>query len=104
MLRILLVKTSSLGDVVHNFPVVSDLRRHFPDAAIEWVVEEAYAPLVRLQDPPAHPGCEPEVVGVHDETPSDQAPVRHELSTLRKYVRISSLTSDWAPKPSATPT
>jgi heptosyltransferase-1 len=45
---ILLVKTSSLGDVVHNLPVASDIRRHVPDAAIDWVVEEAYAPLVRL--------------------------------------------------------
>jgi len=48
MLRILLVKTSSLGDVVHNFPVASDLQRHFPDAVIDWVVEEAYVPLVGL--------------------------------------------------------
>ena len=48
MLRILLVKTSSLGDVVHNFPVASDLQRHFPDAAIDWVVEEAYVALVKL--------------------------------------------------------
>ena len=48
MLRILLVKTSSLGDVVHNFPAVSDIHRHFPDAVIDWVVEEAYVPLVRL--------------------------------------------------------
>jgi heptosyltransferase-1 len=32
-MRILLVKTSSLGDVIHNLPVVSDLRRSFPDAA-----------------------------------------------------------------------
>jgi len=48
MLRILLVKTSSLGDVVHNFPVASDLQRQFPDAVIDWVVEEAYVPLVSL--------------------------------------------------------
>lgn len=48
MLRILLVKTSSLGDVVHNLPVVSDVRRHFPEAAIDWVVEESYVPLVQL--------------------------------------------------------
>ena len=48
MLRILLVKTSSLGDVVHNFPVVSDICRHFPEAAIDWVVEEPYLPMVRL--------------------------------------------------------
>ena len=48
MRTILLVKTSSLGDVVHNFPAASDIARHFPDARIDWVVEEAYAPLVRL--------------------------------------------------------
>jgi heptosyltransferase I len=39
---------SSLGDVVHNMPMVSDVRRHFPDARIDWVVEEAYVDLVRL--------------------------------------------------------
>lgn len=48
MKKILLVKTSSLGDVVHNLPVVADIRRHLPDARIDWVLEEAYAPLVRL--------------------------------------------------------
>ncbi len=46
--KILLVKTSSLGDVVHNFPVVVDIRRRFPQAAIDWAVEEAYVPLVQL--------------------------------------------------------
>lgn len=50
-MRILLIKISSLGDVVHNLPVVTDLRRHFPDAAIDWVVEEGFAEIVRL-----HPG------------------------------------------------
>ncbi len=48
MPRILLIKTSSLGDVVHNFPVASDIAEHFPGAIIDWVVEEAYAPLVSL--------------------------------------------------------
>ncbi len=48
MKRILIVKTSSLGDIVHNLPVASDLRRHFPDARIDWVVEEPYAPLAIL--------------------------------------------------------
>lgn len=48
MKRILIVKTSSLGDVVQNLPVASDIRRHFPDARIDWVVEEPYAPLVSL--------------------------------------------------------
>ena len=47
-MRILLIKTSSLGDVVHNLPVVTDLREHFPNAEIDWVVEEAFAELPRL--------------------------------------------------------
>lgn len=47
-MRILLVKTSSLGDVVHNLPVATDLARHFPDATIDWVVEEGFAELPRL--------------------------------------------------------
>lgn len=46
--RILLVKTSSLGDVVHNLPVVSDLRRHFPEAQIDWLVEEGFAAIPAL--------------------------------------------------------
>lgn len=48
MTRILLVKTSSLGDVVHNLPVVSDIRRHAPDAEIDWVVEDAFAAIARM--------------------------------------------------------
>ena len=46
--RILLVKTTSLGDVVHNLPVVSDLRRHFPGATIDWLVEESFAAIPAL--------------------------------------------------------
>ena len=46
--RILLVKTSSLGDVLHNLPVVTDIRQHFPQARIDWLVEEAFAALPRL--------------------------------------------------------
>jgi heptosyltransferase-1 len=48
MLRILLIKTSSLGDVVHNLPVVSDILRHAPDAQIDWVVEESFAAIPRM--------------------------------------------------------
>ncbi len=45
MRRILFVKTSSLGDVVHQLPAVSDAARRFPDATIDWVVEEAFAEI-----------------------------------------------------------
>ena len=47
-MNILIVRVSSLGDVVHNMPMLADLRRHVPDAQIDWVVEESYASLVRL--------------------------------------------------------
>jgi len=46
--RVLFVKLSSLGDVVHNFPAVTDLVRALPGAQVAWAVEEAYAGLVRL--------------------------------------------------------
>jgi heptosyltransferase-1 len=47
-MRILLVKTSSLGDVIHNLPVASDIHHHFPDARIDWAVEESFAEIPRL--------------------------------------------------------
>jgi heptosyltransferase-1 len=46
--RVLLIKMSSLGDVIHNLPVATDLRRHRPDLAIDWVVEEQYVPIVAM--------------------------------------------------------
>ena len=46
-LKILLVKLSSLGDVVHTMPVVQDIRQALPQAQIDWVVERNFAPLVQ---------------------------------------------------------
>jgi lipopolysaccharide heptosyltransferase I len=48
MSDILFVKTSSLGDVIHHMPALTEARRRRPDARFAWVVEEAFAPLVRL--------------------------------------------------------
>ncbi len=45
-MRILIVRTSALGDVVHALPVLTALRRHLPAARIAWVVEEAMAPVL----------------------------------------------------------
>ncbi len=44
--KILLVKLSSLGDVLHNLPIVWDLRARLPHAQIDWVVEEGYVHLL----------------------------------------------------------
>ena len=51
MLKLLIVKTSSLGDVIHNLPIIHDIRTHYPDAEIDWVVEESFADIPKL-----HPG------------------------------------------------
>lgn len=48
MTTILFVKTSSLGDVVHNCPAVSDVARALPGAAIDWVVEEPFAGIAAM--------------------------------------------------------
>ena len=48
MTTILFVKTSSLGDVVHNCPAVSDAARALPGAAIDWVVEEPFAGIAAM--------------------------------------------------------
>ncbi|WP_395060734.1 lipopolysaccharide heptosyltransferase I [Polaromonas sp.] len=45
-MKILLVKLSSLGDVVHTLPVVQDILAAHPGAQIDWVVEKAFAPLL----------------------------------------------------------
>src|ERR1044071_9077950 len=48
MSDVLFIKTSSLGDVVHHMPALTEARAKRPDARFAWVVEEAFAPLVRL--------------------------------------------------------
>jgi lipopolysaccharide heptosyltransferase I len=50
-MKILIVKLTSFGDVIHTFPAVSDLRTLRPEVEIDWLVEEAFAPFVAL-----HPG------------------------------------------------
>src|SRR2546425_3011391 len=45
--RIALINPSALGDIVHSLPVLTALRRRYPDAHIAWVVNRAYEPLLR---------------------------------------------------------
>ena len=47
MKNILIVKTSSLGDIIHAYPVVDYLHTKFPAAHIDWVVEGPCAELVK---------------------------------------------------------
>ena len=45
--RIALVKPSALGDIVNSLPVLTALRKRFPDAHISWIVNRAFAPLLQ---------------------------------------------------------
>jgi len=45
---VLLVRPSSLGDIVYAMAIVSDLAMHAPQRPVDWVAEEAFVPLVRL--------------------------------------------------------
>lgn len=47
-MKILIVKTSSLGDVIHCLPVINDIRTVYPNAQIDWIVEESFADIPRL--------------------------------------------------------
>lgn len=52
-MRILLIKTSSFGDVVHTFPALSDAVHHHPGLRVDWAVEPDFAAITRL-----HPSVE----------------------------------------------
>ena len=50
-MKVLVVKTSSMGDVIHTFAAVTDALAARPDLTIDWLVEEGFADVARL-----HPG------------------------------------------------
>ena len=53
MRRVLIVKTTSMGDVVHALPAVSDMLRALPGLQVDWLVEAPFAAIPRL-----HPGVQ----------------------------------------------
>lgn len=55
-MRVLIVKLSSFGDIVHTFPALTDLQAARPDIEVDWLVEEAFAPIA---------GMHPVVAEVH---------------------------------------
>jgi heptosyltransferase-1 len=81
---ILFIKTSSLGDVVHHMPAVTEARRHLPDASIAWVVEEAFAPLVAL-----HPAVDSVIPVASRRWRSElmQSWTRHEIREFARDIR-----------------
>ena len=48
MTRVLIIRPSSLGDIVHSLPIVHDMHSHCPNLVVDWVAEEPFLALVRL--------------------------------------------------------
>jgi heptosyltransferase-1 len=85
--KILIVRMSSLGDLVHMLPAISDIARHVPDACIDWAVEENFAEI-----PAWHPAVSETIVVAHrrwrkhwwaPETRAERAALRRTLQERR---------------------
>ncbi|MBY0346186.1 MAG: lipopolysaccharide heptosyltransferase I [Neisseriaceae bacterium] len=47
-MNILIIKTSSMGDLVHTYPAITECKRHFPEAHFTWLCEENFAEVAQL--------------------------------------------------------
>ncbi|MGH9393621.1 MAG: glycosyltransferase family 9 protein [Terriglobales bacterium] len=81
--RILIVKLSSLGDIVHALPVAASLRASFPHAKLAWVVEQKWRPLLAR-----HPDLD-EIFTIDSfalrRQPRRWSVTRADLARLRRY-------------------
>jgi heptosyltransferase I len=50
-MNFLIVRLGALGDIVHTIPAAAALRRAYPDARIDWVVDARHAPFAELVIP-----------------------------------------------------
>src|SRR6266571_3000494 len=57
--RILIIRLSSMGDIIHTLPAVAALRRAFPLAALGWVIEKRWAELLCARNNPGEPAVLP---------------------------------------------
>lgn len=48
MTKILIIRLSSLGDIVHTFPMVQDIKKNIPNCQIDWLVDQNFTKLVKL--------------------------------------------------------
>lgn len=83
-MRILIVKTSSLGDVVHMLPAITDASRIISDLVVDWVVEESFQSV-----PAWHPSVENVIpIAVRRWRKDLISPgIRSEICSARKNIR-----------------
>lgn len=84
MPRLLIVKTSSLGDVIHNLPILADIRQHQPDMEFDWVVEESFTDIPALH--PAVSSVIPVALRRWRQKPFSSA-TWHEIAAFRQRLR-----------------
>lgn len=48
MHKILIIRLSSLGDIIHTYPMIYDIKSNFPSSKIDWLVDENFVELVKL--------------------------------------------------------
>jgi heptosyltransferase-1 len=48
MMNVLIVRTSSMGDLIHTWPAITELVQHYPNLQISWLAEENFADIARL--------------------------------------------------------
>src|SRR6516164_488286 len=92
--RLLVVRLSSMGDIIHTLPAVVALRQAFPDSLIGWAVEERWAELLcTLSTPRAgtRSAQRPLADRVHT---ANFAAWRSHLGSVRTWERIASGLSD----------
>lgn len=49
-MRILIVRLSAMGDIIHAMPAIAGVRRHFPEARVDWAIEERWLPLLTARN------------------------------------------------------
>ncbi|STB70408.1 Lipopolysaccharide heptosyltransferase 1 [Chromobacterium violaceum] len=48
MMNVLIVRTSSMGDLIHTWPAITELKTHYPNIRLSWLTEESFADIARL--------------------------------------------------------
>lgn len=82
-MKILLIKMSSMGDIFHTFPAISDIKKNFPSAEIDWIVEDSFKEIVDW-----HPAIH-KVIPIHLRRWVKQRSKKHwqEFQTWRRELR-----------------
>ncbi len=83
-MQVLIVKTSSMGDVLHTLPALTDALQAIPDIRFDWVVEEGFSQIPHLA-----PGGGSRDPGGHSPLAQELVRQRHPATALRLQARAA---------------